>query len=150
MQINQDFFNKIHPTLLGLKEVLGVDFVIFGSAPLYLIGVLDFQPETALNDIDIAVQNENDIPKDARVVLFHDDPNQKLYKLSINNVTIDIGYAWSGQEEYFKKIFINPIIVESFKFANLDICEEWKELMVKKYNREKDKYYLEKIREFKG
>jgi hypothetical protein len=149
MNVNQEFFNKIRPTLLELEKIIGPNFVIFGSAPLYLLGVLDFNQETTFNDIDIAVQSEKEIPKNAEVVLFHDDPNQKLFKLSINNINTDIGYAWPGQEKYFKKIFKDPIIVDDFKFANLNICQEWKGLMVEKYNREKDRYYLQKIKEFK-
>lgn len=150
MQINQNFFDKIYPTLSELKKTLNTDFVIFGSAPLYLLGVLDFQPENNFNDIDIAIQSEENVPKNASVVLFHDDPKQKLYKLSINGVNIDIGYAWPDQKKYFEKIFKDPIVIDRFKFANLNICREWKELMVKKYNREKDKYYLQKIKEFKS
>lgn len=125
------------------------DFVIFGSSPLYLLDVLEFTNDTKINDLDIAVRKQSQIPKEAKVVYFHNDPEQKLHKLSISGINIDIGSAWPGQEKYFKKIFKNPTIVNNFKFANLDICQEWKELMVEKYNRDKDKYYLEKIKSFR-
>jgi len=149
MKINQFFLEKISPILTELKQKIGTDFVVFGSAPLYLFGVLEFAEETKINDLDIAIKNERDIPKEAQVVFFHNDPKQKFYKLLIKNVNVDIGTAWPGQERYFKKIFKNPVIIKGFKFANLSICQEWKELMVKKYDREKDKYYLSKIQEFR-
>ncbi|MDD5738721.1 MAG: hypothetical protein PHY72_02215 [Candidatus Pacebacteria bacterium] len=149
MRINQEFFNKIYPTLSELKKIIGPNFIIFGSAPLYLLGVLDFNQESRLNDIDIAIRDEEIVAPNAQIVLFHEDPRQKLYKLSINNINVDIGGPWPGQEEYFEKIFKDPVIVDGFKFANLNICQEWKELMVGKYNREKDRYYLQKIKEFK-
>jgi len=34
--------------------------------------------------------------------------------------------------------------------VNLDTIEEWKKEMVEKYSREKDKKYLQKIKEFKS
>ncbi len=61
---------------------------------------------------------------------------------------IDIASVWLGQEDSFRKIFINPIIVDGFKFANLEIVEEWKNEMVIKYNRKKDENYLKKIKQY--
>jgi len=149
MPINQAFLSAIKPILIGLQEKLHSEFVVFGSAPLYLLGILEFNKISDLNDLDIALKDESVIPKEAKVVYFHEDPNQKFYKIEISGVKVDIGSAWPGQEAHFDKIFENPIIVEGFKFANLYACRGWKELMVKKYNKEKDKYYLKKIREYK-
>lgn len=147
MKINENFFNSIKPALVQLREKIGDDFVIFGSAPLYLLGVVDFN--CAINDLDIAVRDKSKIPKDAQKVFFQKNPDQDLYKIKINGLYIDIGSCWKGQEDYFYKLFENPIIVEGFNFVNLDILEEWKEITAKKYHREKDLMYLKKIKEYK-
>jgi hypothetical protein len=148
MFINQEFFEKIKPVLAELKEKLKSDFVVFGSGPLYLLGVLEFNKDSMLNDLDIALRDLSVVPKDAQEVHFRKDVNQKLYKINIRGINVDMGGAWPGQEEIFEKIFTDPVVVEGFKFANLDICLEWRELIVKKYGREKDVIYLEKIKQF--
>ena len=147
MEIDYIFFNKIKPILTKLKNKIGDDFIIFGSATLYLLKVVDYNEN--INDIDIAVKNKNIIPKDAKKVLFRNDPNQELYKLTIDNIKVDIGSVWKGQEDYFHKLFDSPIEVDGFKFVNLKTLEEWKEKTFKKYGREKDGKYLEKIQEYK-
>ncbi len=147
MTINQKFLGRVEQVLGELKEKLKSDFVVFGSAPLYLLGVLEFKED--FNDLDIAIRDLSFVPKDAKQVCFRGDPNQKLYKIKIKDIFVDIGSAWPGQEEIFEKIFTNPIVVKGFKFANLDVCEEWKESIVKKYGREKDKIHLQKIKEYK-
>jgi hypothetical protein len=148
MKINQDFFNYIKPYLVKIREKVGDNFVVFGSAPLYLLGVIKFNGK--INDLDISVKNSGDIPKDAQVVTFHKDQNQKFYKIIIDDIEVDMASLWLGQEYFFNKIHTNPIIVEEFKFANLEVVTEWKREMVKKYNRLKDKEYLEKIDNFKN
>jgi hypothetical protein len=148
MQINQNFFNYIKPFLVKLKEEIGDDFVVFGSAPLYLLGIVDFKE--SFNDLDITIRDVANIPNSAEVVTFHNNPAQKFYKIKIDGMNIDIASTWPGYEEFFEKIFTKPIIVEGFKFANLDIVEEFKNEMVKKYNRQKDKDYLEKIKQFRS
>lgn len=147
--MNQEFFNRIKPILVELKEKMPTDFVVFGSAPLYLLGVVEFSNDSVLNDLDIALKDLSVIPLDAKEVLFRQDPNQKLYKINIQGINVDMGSAWPGQDTIFEKIFTNPIIVDNFKFANLDICQEWRELIVKKYGREKDIIYLDKIKQFR-
>lgn len=147
MTINKEFFDKIEPVLKELEKKLGTDFVVFGSGPLYLTGVLELKED--FNDLDIAVRDVSPIVKEAKEVLFRGDLNQKLYKINIQGINVDVGQAWPGQEEVFEKLFENPIVVKGFKFVNLDSCQAWKEDMVKKYGREKDKIHLEKIKEYK-
>ncbi len=149
MNINKRFFNSIKPILIKLKKRIGNEFVIFGSAPLYLLGILKFKDLKNFNDIDIAIKDILIIPKEAETVMFQNNPNQKFYKIKIDNINIDIGPGWPGEERFFSKLFRNPINIEGFKFVNLDTTEEWKEYMYKKYNREKDKKYLEKIKKYK-
>lgn len=149
MEINKLFFEKIKPVLVELKNKLKTDFVVFGSGPLYLLGVLDFNKDSVLNDLDIALRDLLAIPPGAQEVHFRKDLNQKLFKINIQGINVDMGSAWPGQEEIFEKIFTNPVVLEGFKFANLDICLEWRELIVKKYGREKDIIYLEKFKQFK-
>jgi len=147
MIINKKFLKIIKPILTQLKNKIGDDFIVFGSVPLYLFGVINF--DKSINDLDIAIKDKKVVPREAKEVTFQKNPNQKLYKFKIDNIEIDIGACWKGQESYFYKLFENPIEVEGFKFANLEILEEWKKIMVKKYNREKDKIFLKKIREYK-
>lgn len=148
MKINQEFFDYIKPYLLKIQEKIGDDFVVFGSAPLYLLGIVEFAGK--INDLDISVKNSQDIPHDAEVVTFQKDQNQKFYKIRVDNMEIDMASAWTGQEHFFDKIHSNPIVVEGFKFANLEVVREWKEEMVKKYNRAKDQEYLDKIHYFQN
>jgi hypothetical protein len=150
MNINHKFFEAVEPVLKELKQKIGDDSIIFGSSPLYLLGVLPFNDLKDLNDLDVAIKDVTRVPEEAKQVTFHGNPDQKLYKLIINGIEVDIGGIWPGQEDYFYKLFENPIIVGGFKFANLEICEEWKVKMIKKYNRQKDKEYLEKIRIYKS
>ena len=147
MKINKTFFNEIEPILIQIKEKIGNDFVVFGSAPLYLLGVVDYNKK--INDLDIAVKDKGIIPKEAKESTFQKDPDQKLYKIIINNMEIDIGTCWKGQEDYFYKLFEDPIEINGFKFVNLKITEEWKKVMVDKYDREKDKIHVEKIKNYK-
>lgn len=147
MNINQKFFGRVESVLEELKDKLGEDFVVFGSGPLYLLGVLEMKED--FNDLDIAVRDASAIIKEAKEVHFRGDPSQKLYKIKIKDIEVDIGSAWPGQEEVFKKLFENPIVVKGFKFVNLDNCQAWKEDMAKKYGREKDKLHLEKIKKYK-
>ncbi len=149
MEINQKFFRRIEPVLEELREKLKTDFVVFGSGPLYLFGILEFNDQSVLNDLDIAIKEESVVPKEAQTVYFRKDPNQKLFKINIQDVNVDMGAAWPGQEEIFEKIFKDPVVIKGFNFANLDICQEWRELIVKKYGREKDIIYLKKIKEYK-
>lgn len=147
MNINQDFFNYIKPYLIKLQEKIGPDFVVFGSAPLYLLGVVEFNEK--INDLDISVKDLSLIPKEAKEVTFQKNQNQKFYKIIIDDIEIDIASLWPGCEYFFNRIHHNPFTIESYKFANLDIVEEWKKEMVQKYNRQKDKEYLQKINEFR-
>lgn len=148
MNINQDFFNFIKPYLIKLREKIGADFIIFGSAPLYLLGVVEFNGK--INDLDINVNDISLIPDEAEEVTFHKDQNQKLYKIIIDGMEIDMGVSWPGYGDFLDKIRSNPIVIEGFKFANLDIVEEWKGEMVKRYDRQKDKDYLQKIQDFRN
>lgn len=147
MIINKKLLKIIKPVLIQLKDKIGDDFIVFGSVPLYLFGVVNF--DKSINDLDIAIKNKKVVPKEAKEVTFQKNSNQKLYKFKIDNIEIDMGACWKGQENYFYKLFENPIEVEGFKFVNLEILEEWKKIMVKKYNREKDKFFLKKIVEYK-
>jgi len=147
MNINKEFLKIVLPVLTELKQKLKGDFIVFGSAPLYLFGILEFKE---LNDLDIAVKDESIIPSEAKLVIFENNPKQKLYKLQLGDIKVDIGPAWPGRETIFDQMFQNPIIIEGIKFANLDVVQEWKELMVKEYGRQKDKEHLEKIKSHKA
>lgn len=147
MKINEDFFNFLKPYLTKIRDRIGNDFVVFGSAPLYLLGVVDFSGK--INDLDISVKNVSCIPKDAQAVTFHKDENQKFYKIIVDDMNIDMASLWPGCEYFFDKIHNNPLVVDGFKFANLDVVEEWKREMVKRYNRPKDQKYLEQIKNFR-
>jgi ribosomal protein S18 acetylase RimI-like enzyme len=120
MQINRKFWRALSPALSELKQKINCDFVVFGSAPLYLWGVLPFEKAADLNDLDIAVGDDFVPPEEMQEVLFHDDPRQKLYKISIRGVNVDIGAAWPGREKIYEKIFNSAIEVDGFKFAGLD------------------------------
>jgi len=148
MNINHKFFEAIKPILNELKQKIGDGFVVFGSSPLYLLGVLPFDDLGDLNDLDLALEENVRIPEEAKQVTFQGNPDQKLYKLTIDGVEVDMGKIWPGQEDYFYKLFENPILVDGFKFANLNISKEWKEKMIEKYGRQKDKEFLEKIDQF--
>ncbi len=147
MNLNKKFLKYVEPALTQLQKRIGSDFVVFGSAPLYLLSVIDFNK--TINDLDIAVKDESLIPKEAEKILFHNNPNQKIYKIKIDNINIDMGSCWKGQEDFFYKLFENPIKVGDFKFANLEVTEEWKKKMIERYNKEKDKIYLDKIRAYR-
>lgn len=147
MNINQNFYNYIKPYLTKLQDKIGNDFVVFGSAPLYLLGVVDFNGR--INDLDVFIKDISIVPDDAIPVTFHKNQEQKLYKIVIDNLEVDMGSYWPGYDNILKDIFLNPIEVDGFKFANLEAVENWKREMVIKYNRQKDKDYLVKIREYK-
>ena len=147
MKINQEFFNYIKPYLIKLQERIGDDFIIFGSAPLYLLGVVGFRGK--INDLDISIKDLSGIRGDFEEVTFQGDKNQKIFKIIIDDMEIDLASAWPGQEEFFKKIFTNPIVVDGFTLANLDVVEEWKNEMFMRYNRGKDKDYLEMIQKYR-
>jgi hypothetical protein len=148
MTINQDFFNYLKPYLIKLRDKIGADFVVFGSAPLYLLGIVEFNGK--INDLDVNVKSKEVVPSEAQEVTFHKDQNQKLYKIFIEDMEIDIGIAWPGYGDFLERIRTNPLIVDGFKFANLDVVEDWKKEMVKRYDRQKDKDYLEKIKNFRN
>ncbi len=147
MNINKDFFKFIKPYLIKLKEKIGNDFVVFGSAPLYLFNVIDFNGD--INDLDISIKDVSNIPKEAKIVTFQKDQNNKFYKIVIDDMNIDIASLWEGNEYFFEKIHNDSILVDGFKFASLETVEEWKKEMVKRYDRQKDKDYLEKVRVFR-
>jgi hypothetical protein len=147
MNINQDFFDYIKPYLFKLRDKIGDDFVVFGSAPLYLLGAVDFNG--SINDLDVFIKDISVVPEDATPVTFHKNQEQKLYKIIIDDLEVDMGSYWPGYDGILNNVFSNPIKVGGFKFANLDVVEEWKKEMVKKYDRQKDKDYLIKIQAFR-
>jgi len=149
MEINRKFFKTISPVLFELQEKMKGDFVVFGSTPLYLFGVLEFKDPKRFNDLDLVVKDKSIIPPEAEVVFFRQDPKQKLYKIKIRNIEVDIGGLWSGRKKFFGKIFQNPVIVDGIKFANLNVVQEWKELMVKEYGQQKDKDHLKRIKAYR-
>jgi len=148
MEINREFLRAVNPALEELRARIGVDFVVFGSAPLYLFGVLEFAGLETLHDLDVAVGAGFAPTPDMEKVWFHDDPRQPLYKLRLSRLTADIGPAWPGREAIYARIFREAIEAGGFRFANLAITREWKDLMVKEYGREKDRLYLEKLEAF--
>lgn len=150
MEINHKFLEAVSPVLSELREKLGCDFVVFGSAPLYLLGVVGFRGLEDLNDLDIAVGDDFAPTEEMREVLFHDNPAQKFYKLSAGGINVDIGTVWPGREKIYEKIFSNAFEYGGFRFASLNVVRGWKEMMVREYGREKDKAYLEKIRQFQA
>ena len=145
--VNEKFLDYIKPYLIKLREKIGDDFVVFGSAPLYLFGVVPFTGQ--INDLDVFVKDLTTIPRDAMTVTFHKNEKQKLFKIVIDDMEVDIGSSWPGYEDFVNKIYANPVVVEDFKFANLDVVEEWKREMVKRYDRQKDRDYLDKIAIYK-
>lgn len=148
MQINRKVWEALSPALSELKRKINCDFVVFGSASLYLWGVLPFEIAADLNDLDIAVGDDFVPFGEMREVLFHNDPRQKLYKISTQGINIDIGAAWPGREKIYEKIFNSAVEVEGFKFAGLDVVREWKEMMIEEYGREKDRNHLARIQEY--
>lgn len=147
MKINHQFYNYLKPYLLKLQEKVGEDFVVFGSAPLYLLGVVPFSGN--INDLDVNLKNESQIPADAVAVTFHKNVEQKLYKIVIDDLEIDMGVNWPGYGDFFSRISHDPIVIDGFKFANLDMVEEWKSEMVSMHDRQKYKDYLEAIHKYK-
>jgi hypothetical protein len=147
MIFNRQFLNSIEPVLSRLKTIFGDDFVVFGSAPLYLLDIIN-SGDKHLNDLDIAVRDLRNIPDEAIKKTFQKNPDQILYQLKIDGVKIDIGTCWPGQEDFFARIFHDPIVANGYKFADLLVVKEWKEKMVKEYQREKDMEYLKRINDF--
>jgi hypothetical protein len=146
-QINRDFYNYLKPYLVKLRQLIGDDWIVFGSAPLYLLGVVEFAGK--VNDLDVNLRDVLRIPVDAQVVTFQGNKEQRFHKIFIDDLEVDIGTAWPGFGGYMENIYEDPIVVDGFKFANLDIVEQWKEEMVRRYDRKKDKDYLVKINEYK-
>jgi len=105
--------------LIKLKDKIGDDFVVFGSAPLYLLGVVDFNG--FINDLDVFIKNISVVPEDATPVTFHKNQEQKLYKIIIDDLAVDMGSYWPGYDGILNNIFFSPIKVDGFKFANLDV-----------------------------
>ncbi len=136
------------PVLSELRKKIGCDFVVFGSAPLYLLGVVGYDKAAGINDLDVAVGEDFAPGEEMREVLFHDNPMQKLYKLDIGGIPVGIGPVWPGREKIYEKIFSNAFECGGFRFASLNVIRQWKEMMAREYGREKDKAYLEKIRQF--
>ena len=147
MPLNQSFLDFIKPYLTKIRDKVGDDFVVFGSAPLYLLGVVEFKDK--INDLDISLRNPASVPADAAAVTFHKDQNQKFYKMIIDGLEVDMASLWPGQEYFFNKIHDTAFSVDGFKFASLDVVEEWKQEMIRKYDRQKDKDYLRQIQEFR-
>ena len=81
MKINQEFFEFIEPGLKAIKEKIGDDFIVVGSAIMYLLGILEFKKGNFFHDLDIIVKNESSIPKEAVCTFFQNDPNKKLYRM---------------------------------------------------------------------
>ena len=138
--VNEEFIDFILPYLKKLTKKIGDEFVVFGSGTLYLLGILDFHEK--FHDLDIALKYASKIPPESEVVYFENNFDQPLYKIYIDDLMVDIGTVWQGQEEAFIKIFIDPIKIKGFKFANLQVDREYKKNMVNTYNREKDIEYL--------
>lgn len=78
MDINQKFLKAIKPPLEILRQKMRGEFVIFGSSPLYLLGILKFKGIGAFNDLDIAIKDESIIPKEAKLVTFQKNREQRL------------------------------------------------------------------------
>lgn len=148
MEIDRKFLKVLTPALEELKAKIGADFVVFGSAPLYLYRVLEFEGPESLHDLDITA-GEGFMPSpEMERVLFHDDSDQPLYKIRLGGLDVDIGPVWPGREYLYRKIFAEAVEVDGFRFASLEMVRVWKEQMVEEYSREKDKKYLEMIDDF--
>ncbi|MEA2020574.1 MAG: hypothetical protein U9M98_02540 [Patescibacteria group bacterium] len=148
MKINWDYFEKIKPILRKLCRKVEGDFVVFGSAPLYLFGALKFEGLGNMHDLDILLDGHVKNSAIEKTVYFENDKNQKLYKLSIDGVNIDVGTLWPGHEEWFEKVFENSQEINGYKFASLETVLEWKKRNIKKYDRKKDKEAIARIKKF--
>lgn len=148
MEINRKFLEAITPALIELETKIGKDFVVFGSAPLYLFGVLEFDGLDVLNDLDVAAGGSFMATPDMEKVLFHDNSHQPLYKIRLGGLGIDIGPVWPGREAFYARIFRDASEAGGFRFASLETVREWKELMVKEYGRQKNRDYLERLEAF--
>jgi hypothetical protein len=145
MKINQEFFDFIEPALKSLKEKTCGDFIVFGSAVMYLLGILEFKKEGFFHDLDIMLKNQSNIPKEAALTYYQGDKNRKLYRIYLEGFEIDIGGQWPETKEFFERSFDDPLIINGYKFISLDKLQEWKEMMA----RPKDLKHVEKIKEFK-
>lgn len=148
MKINRDYFDAIKPILEKLKDQVDGEFVLFGSASLYLLGILEFKGLDKIHDLDVTLDGSLRRKDGVQVVHFEDDPNKPLYKITINGVNIDIGTKWLGQDAWFRKVFSDPIVVDGFKFANLQAVLDFKRMNVSKYNRGKDKDAVARIEKY--
>ncbi len=101
-----------------------------------------------MHDLDILLDGSVREDMVEKIACFENDRDQKLYKVSIDGVDIDVGTLWPRHEEWFRKIFESAWEVGGYKFASLETVLEWKEKNVEKYAREKDMRALEKIEEF--
>ena len=90
--------------MIKLKDKIGDDFVVFGSAPLYLLGVVDFNG--FINDLDVFIKNISVVPEDATPVTFHKNQEQKLYKIIIDDLAVDMGSYWPGYDGILNNIFL--------------------------------------------
>ena len=150
MEINQNYFKAIKPVLEKLKSKVEGEFVVFGSSPLYLLGILEFEGLGKIHDLDVVLDGSLKEGVEAREVHFENDPKQKLYKVNIDGLNVDIGTRWPGYEAWFGKIFRDPMVVDGFKFANLQVVLEYKEMNVRRYNRKKDREAVARIKEHLG
>ena len=148
MEINREFFEAIRPVLAKLRSRIAGDFVVFGSAPLYLYGVRPFNSLDDLHDLDVFVAGEIVDEEGARVVLFENDPDKKLYKFVIDGVEVDCGGLWAGHETWIQLILADPVEIGGYKFASLDTTLAWKRLMVEKFDRGKDRQAVSEIEDF--
>lgn len=148
VKINRNYFDAIKPILEKLGDRVDGEFVVFGSAPLYLLGILEFKGLDKIHDLDVTLDGSLGRKDGFRVVHFENDPNKPLYKITINGVDVDVGTKWPGHEDWFKRVFSDPIIVDGFKFANLQTVLDFKKMNIAKYNREKDKDVVARIEEY--
>lgn len=148
MPIDQDFVNAIKPIVTKLRNLVVGDFVLFGSAPLYLLGIRKFEGLGKMHDLDVTLDGHLKDENIAQVVYFENDPEQVLKKVTIDGFAVDLGCHWPGDDAYFNKIFDRPIISDGIKFANIDTVLEVKRNYAVKYNREKDRKAVAAIEEY--
>lgn len=148
METNRAYFDAIKPILDKLREKVEGDFVLFGSSTLYLLGIEKFEGLDKIHDLDITLDGKVKEGTETKIVHFEHDPNKKLYKVNINGINIDIGTLWVGHERWLRKIFADPIIINGYKFANLQTVLDYKKMNVSKYDREKDRVAIAKIEEY--
>ena len=144
MKINQNFFDYIEPVLKNIKRETKGDYMIFGSAILYLFDILEFKEED-FHDIDVMVKSESSIPKEAKLFYFQNDKDKRLFKYFIGDFEVDFGGIWPETEGFFRRALDNTIEINGYRFVSLKMLQEWKEMI----GREKDLLHVEKIKEFR-